>query len=136
VIYAGEHEQHRVLGEISVVRRLRGRREDTRGAYAREYVRFRAFLGPRSLRTVGLGDLSNFAATLNGSPAPRRRTLMRAARCAAVPMAVRLGASLGAFAIHTRLRLTLIVDAPARGSLHADDAGLPATAATRRQRCE
>jgi hypothetical protein len=33
------------------------------------------FIGSRSLRTVGLGDLSDFAATLTGSAASRRRTL-------------------------------------------------------------
>ncbi len=38
-------------------------------------ARFRTFLGLRSLRTVGLGDLSDVAATLSGPPATRRRTL-------------------------------------------------------------
>jgi hypothetical protein len=41
----------------------------------RDYGRLRIFIGARSLRTVGLGDLSDFAATLTGSPATRRRTL-------------------------------------------------------------
>ena len=54
---------------------LRDRPTNTRVAYERDYARFRAFIGARSLRTVGLGDLSDFAATLIGSPATRRRTL-------------------------------------------------------------
>jgi hypothetical protein len=35
----------------------------------------RAFIGARSLRTVSLGDLSDFAASLDGTPATRLRTL-------------------------------------------------------------
>jgi hypothetical protein len=42
---------------------LRDRPANTRVAYERDYGRFRAFIGTRSLRTVGLGDLSDFAAT-------------------------------------------------------------------------
>jgi hypothetical protein len=54
---------------------LRDRPANTRVAYERDYGRFRAFIGARSLRTVGLGDLSDFATTLIGSAATRRRTL-------------------------------------------------------------
>jgi hypothetical protein len=54
---------------------LRDRPANTRIAYERDYGRFQAFIGARSLRTVGLGDLSDFAATLTGSAATRRRTL-------------------------------------------------------------
>jgi hypothetical protein len=54
---------------------LRDRPANTRVAYERDYARFRTFIGSRSLRTVGLGDLSDFAATLTGSAATRRRTL-------------------------------------------------------------
>jgi site-specific recombinase XerD len=49
--------------------------ERIRVAYERDYARFRAFIGSRCLRTVGLGDLSDFAATLTGSAPTRRRTL-------------------------------------------------------------
>jgi integrase len=41
----------------------------------RDYGRCRTFIGSRGLRTVGLDDLSDFAATLTGSAATRRRTL-------------------------------------------------------------
>ena len=44
-------------------------------ATERDYGRFRTFIGSRGLRTVGLDDLSDFAATLTGSAATRRRTL-------------------------------------------------------------
>jgi hypothetical protein len=54
---------------------LRDRPANTRVAYERDYARFRAFVGSRSLRTIGLGDLSDFAATPTGSAATRRRTL-------------------------------------------------------------
>ena len=54
---------------------LRDRPANTRVAYERDYARFGAFIGSRSLRTVGLGDLSDFAAALTGSPATHRRTL-------------------------------------------------------------
>src|SRR5450631_1135512 len=54
---------------------LRDRPANARVAYERDYARFRAFIGSRGLRRVGLGDLSDFAATLTGSPATRRRTL-------------------------------------------------------------
>jgi hypothetical protein len=50
---------------------LRDRPANTRTAYERDYGRFRAFIGSRSLRAVGLGDLSDFAATLTGSAATR-----------------------------------------------------------------
>jgi hypothetical protein len=39
---------------------LRDRPANTRVAYERDYGRFRAFAGARSLRTIGLGDLSDF----------------------------------------------------------------------------
>jgi hypothetical protein len=41
----------------------------------RDYGRLRTFIGARSLRTVGLGDLLDFAATLTSSAATPRRTL-------------------------------------------------------------
>jgi integrase len=84
---------------------LRHRPENTRVAYQREYARFRNFLGPRSLRTVGLGDLSDFAATLRGSHATRRRTL------SAIKALVSTGFKLGAlrFNVGAALRLPKVV---------------------------
>jgi len=61
--------------------RLRDRPANTRVAYECDYARFGTFIGTRSLRTVGLGDLSDFAATLAGSPATRRRTLSAIKAC-------------------------------------------------------
>jgi site-specific recombinase XerD len=74
-------------------------------AYACEYARFKAFLGPRGLRTVGLGDLSDFAAVLSGSPAARRRTL------SAIKPLLSIGFKLGAlrFNVGAALRLPKVV---------------------------
>lgn len=84
---------------------LRDRPANTRVAYERDYGRFRAFIGPRSLRTVGLGDLSDFAATLTGSPATRRRTL------SAIKALLSTGFKMGAlrFNVGAALRLPTVV---------------------------
>ena len=84
---------------------LRDRPANTRVAYERDYGRFRAFIGPRSLRTVGLGDLSDFAATLTGSPATRRRTL------SAIKALLTTGFKMGAlrFNVGAALRLPKVV---------------------------
>ena len=50
---------------------LRDRPANTRVAYGRDYGRFRSFIGARSLRTIGLGDISRTSPPL--SPARRRR---------------------------------------------------------------
>ena len=84
---------------------LRDRPANTRVAYERDYGRFRAFIGPRSLRTVGLGDLSDFAATLTGSAATRRRTL------SAIKALLTTGFKMGAlrFNVGAALRLPKVV---------------------------
>jgi integrase/recombinase XerD len=84
---------------------LRDRPANTRVAYERDYGRFRAFIGARSLRTVGLGDLSDFAATLTGSAATRRRTL------SAIKALLTTGFKMGAlrFNVGAALRLPKVV---------------------------
>ena len=84
---------------------LRDRPENTRVAYERDYARLRAFIGPRGLRTVGLGDLLDFAATLTGSAATRRRTL------SAVKALLTTGFKMGAlrFNVGAALRLPKVV---------------------------
>jgi len=84
---------------------LRDRPANTRVAYERDYGRFRAFIGLRILRTVGLGDLSDFAATLTGSPATRRRTL------SAIKALLTTGFKMGAlrFNVGAALRLPKVV---------------------------
>ncbi len=84
---------------------LRDRPANTRVAYERDYARFRSFIGPRGLRTVGLGDLSDFAATLTGSPATRRRTL------SAIKALLTTGFKMGAlrFNVGAALRLPKVV---------------------------
>lgn len=84
---------------------LRDRPANTRVAYERDYGRFRAFIGPRGLRTVGLADLSDFAATLTGSPATRRRTL------SAIKALLSTGFKIGAlrFNVGAALRLPTVV---------------------------
>jgi site-specific recombinase XerD len=84
---------------------LRDRPANTRVAYERDCGRFRAFIGSRSLRTVGLGDLSDFAATLTGSAATRRRTL------SAIKALLTTGFKMGAlrFNVGAALRLPKVV---------------------------
>jgi site-specific recombinase XerD len=84
---------------------LRDRPANTRVAYERDYGRFRAFIGSRSLRTIGLGDLSDFAATLTGSAATRRRTL------SAIKALLTTGFKMGAlrFNVGAALRLPKVV---------------------------
>jgi hypothetical protein len=84
---------------------LRDRPANTRVAYERDYARFRAFIGSRSLRTVGLGDLSDFASTLTGSAATRRRTL------SAIKALLTAGFKMGAlrFNVGAALRLPKVV---------------------------
>jgi integrase/recombinase XerD len=84
---------------------LHNRPDNTRVAYARDYARFRAFIGSRSLRSVGLGDLSDFAGTLTGSPATRRRTL------SAIKALLTTGYTIGAlrFNVGAALRLPKVV---------------------------
>ncbi len=81
--------------------------------YERDHGRFRAVIGPRGLRTVGLGDLSDFAATLTGSPATRRRTL------SAIKALLTTGFKMGAlrFNVGAALRLPKVVSRRAEGSL-------------------
>jgi integrase len=73
--------------------------------YERDYARFRAFIGSRSLRTVGLGDSSDFASTLTGSAATRRRTL------SAIKALLTTGFKMGAlrFNVGAALRLPKVV---------------------------
>ena len=84
---------------------LRDCAANTRVAYEREYARFRAFIGSRALRTVGLGDLSDFANTLTGSPTTRRRTL------SAIKALLSTGFKMGAlrFNVGAALRLPTVV---------------------------
>ena len=84
---------------------LRDRPENTRVAYVRDYARLRAFLGARSLRTVSVGDLSDFAQTLSGSAATRRRTL------SAIKALLSTGFKIGAlrFNVGAALRLPKVV---------------------------
>jgi integrase len=84
---------------------LRDRPANTRVAYERDYARFRAFIGSRGLWRVGLGDLSDFAATLTGSPATRRRTL------SAIKALLTTGFKMGAlrFNVGAALRLPKVV---------------------------
>jgi integrase/recombinase XerD len=71
----------------------------------RDYGRFRTFIGARSLRTVWLGDLLDFAATLTGSAGRRRR------RLSAIKALLATGFKTGAlrFNVGTVLRLPKIV---------------------------
>jgi integrase/recombinase XerD len=69
--------------------------------YERDYARFRAFIGSRSLRTVGLGDSSDFASTLTGSAATRRRTL------SAIKALLTTGFKMGALRFNVGCRVAL-----------------------------
>jgi site-specific recombinase XerD len=109
---------------------LRDRPANTRVAYERDYGRFRAFIGPRSLRTIGLGDLSDFAATLTGSAATRRRTL------SAIKALLTTGFKMGAlrFNVGAALRLPKVVSRRAERRLEEIELFLLLTAVEKKPR--